>query len=61
MDQTEFKKLRQALGYTQQALAAYWGINARTIRKWESGERPVNPIAAWGIKTMFKLGMKATK
>lgn len=59
MTQQQFKEARQALGLTQRQLAAKWGMGAngeRTIRRWESGERPVNPIAAYCIKIMIDQG-----
>ena len=46
-----------ALGYSQQALANEFdmGINGgRTIRRWESGQCPVNPIAAYALTLMLK-------
>jgi transcriptional regulator with XRE-family HTH domain len=47
-----FKAIREMLGYSQQALADEWGMGkngGRTIRRWESGERPLSPIAAYAI------------
>jgi DNA-binding transcriptional regulator YiaG len=44
----EFKQHRQRLGLSQAGLAALWNMGAnggRTVRRWESGERPINPIA----------------
>lgn len=55
MTPEQFKEARRALGYSQQALADEWGMGAnggRTIRRWEAGERPLNPIAAYTIKLM---------
>ena len=52
MTPQEFKQVRKALGYSQQALANEFdmGINGgRTIRRWESGQCPVNPIAAYAL------------
>ena len=46
-----------ALGYSQQTLANEFdmGINGgRTIRRWESGQCPVNPIAAYTVRLMLK-------
>ena len=57
MTPTQFKDARRALCYSQQALADEWGMGingARTIRRWELGERPVNPIAAYCIEMMLK-------
>ena len=55
MTPQEFKQARRALGYSQQALANEFdmGINGgRTIRRWESGQCPVNPIAAYALMLM---------
>ena len=55
MTQEKFKEARQALGLTQRQLAAKWGMGLngeRTIRRWETGERPVNPVAAYCIGMM---------
>jgi transcriptional regulator with XRE-family HTH domain len=49
MTPQEFKAMRKELGLSQSQLCLLWGMGAnggRTIRKWESGERPLNPIAA---------------
>ena len=57
MTPQEFKRARKALGYTQQALADEFdmGINGgRTIRRWESGQCPVNPIVAYTVRLMLK-------
>jgi len=57
MTPQEFKQARRALGYSQQALANEFdmGINGgRTIRRWESGQCPVNPIAAYVVGLMLK-------
>lgn len=32
------KKIRCALGWTQQRLADYIGVNITTVQRWESGE-----------------------
>jgi DNA-binding transcriptional regulator YiaG len=56
MTPTQFKDARRALCYSQQALADEWGMGehgARTIRRWEQGERPLNPIAAYCIEIML--------
>jgi transcriptional regulator with XRE-family HTH domain len=55
MTPNEFKNKRLLLGYSQQALADEWGMGAnggRTIRRWESAERPISPIAAYAIVRM---------
>lgn len=56
MTNEDFKKTRKALGYSQQALADEWSMGdngSRTIRRWEQGERPVNPIAAYALALML--------
>ena len=56
MTPEHFKQARKALGYSQQALANEFdmGINGgRTIRRWESGQCPVNPIAAYTVRLML--------
>jgi len=56
----EFKSMREKLGYSQQALATEWNMGAnggRTIRRWESGDRPVNSIAAYAIAGMWANGL----
>ena len=55
MTPEQFKANRNALGFTQATLAAEWGMGengGRTVRRWESGERPLNPIAAYCIALM---------
>tara|TARA_R110002124_G_scaffold80383_4_gene212801 strand:- start:552 stop:794 length:243 start_codon:yes stop_codon:yes gene_type:complete len=57
MTQQEFKQARKALGYTQQALADEWDMGengGRSIRRWECGQRPVSPIAAYALMLMLK-------
>nr|WP_309504303.1 hypothetical protein [uncultured Roseovarius sp.] len=56
MTPREFKEAREALGYTQAGLAAEWGMGkngGRSIRKWESGDIPPNPIAAYCLRMML--------
>jgi DNA-binding transcriptional regulator YiaG len=56
MTPEQFKNARRALGYSQQSLADEWGMGQngnRTIRRWESGERPLNPVASYAIKLMY--------
>ncbi len=47
MTEKEFLKLRRALGDTQAALGVRLGVSsARTVRRWENGERPIpGPVA----------------
>ena len=49
MTRQEFKASRERLNLSQSALAELMGMGnngGRTIRKWENGERPLNPMAA---------------
>jgi DNA-binding transcriptional regulator YiaG len=60
MTPDDFKNKRLLLGYSQQALATEWNMGdngGRTIRRWESGDRPVNSIAAYAIDTMLANGL----
>jgi len=53
----QFKYMRKALFYSQQALADEWGMGAhgaRTIRRWEQGERPLNPVASYALALMHE-------
>jgi DNA-binding transcriptional regulator YiaG len=55
MTSTTFKLARKYLNLSQRDLALVWGMGLngeRTIRRWEQGEVPVNPIAAYCIKLM---------
>ena len=57
MTPEQFKEARRALCFSQQALADEWGMGAngeRTIRRWEQGERPLNPVAAYAIVMMLR-------
>ena len=57
MTPEQFKDARKSLYYSQQALADEWGMGAhgnRTIRRWEQGERPLNPVAAYAIQMMVR-------
>jgi len=56
MTSAEFKEARYALGFSARRLAVEWGMGengGRTIRRWESGDTPVNPVAAYCIKLML--------
>jgi DNA-binding transcriptional regulator YiaG len=57
MTPEQFKEARRALAYSQQALADEWGMGpngGRTIRRWEQGDRPLNPVAAYAIQMMLR-------
>ncbi len=57
MTPEQFKDARRSLFYSQQALADEWNMGAhggRTIRRWEQGERPLNPVAAYALSLMLE-------
>ena len=57
MTPAEFKEARRKLGFSQQGLASEWGMGSnggRTIRRWEDGERPMNPVAAYCLAIMAR-------
>jgi DNA-binding transcriptional regulator YiaG len=56
MTPTQFRITRYALNLSQRQLASVWGMGQngeRTIRRWEQGDVPVNPIAAYCITLML--------
>ena len=55
MTPDQFRAARLSLGLTQVQLSAEWGMTnngARTIRRWENGERAVSRVAAYAIRLM---------
>lgn len=57
MNPAEFKAARNTLCLSQRDLAEIWGMGQngeRTIRRWEQGDTPVNPIAAYCIRLMME-------
>lgn len=60
MTRQELKQARLELGMTQDQMAAAVGVsNGRTVRRWESGERNVNPSASILVKML--LGAKTAQ
>ena len=56
MTREQFKAARESLQYSQRELASLWGLGKngeRTIRRWEQGDVPLNPIAAYCIQMML--------
>jgi len=56
MTPQEFKDARQSLGFSCAGLAREWSMGKngdRTIRRWEAGDVPVNPIAAYCLHRML--------
>lgn len=57
MTPAEFRAARHALDLSQRDLAGVWSMGQngeRTIRRWEQGDVPVNPIAAYCIQMMLE-------
>jgi len=46
MEPDEFKRLREGMGLTQQALADQLGVHRVTVAKWEAGDRGIPEPAA---------------
>ncbi len=63
MTPKQFTRARKRLGFTSKQLADEWGMGTdsrKTIERWESGERPMNPIAAYCLRMMVKRKGDAT-
>jgi putative transcriptional regulator len=41
----DVKRVRDLLGASQVVLAGFLGVNVNTVRSWEQGKRPPQPIA----------------
>ncbi len=41
----DVKRVRELLGASQAVLAGFLGVNVNTLRSWEQGKRPPQPIA----------------
>ena len=57
MTPKQFKAAREALGFTPTSLAREWGLprhGRRSIYHWETGERPVNVLAAYALTLMLE-------
>jgi putative transcriptional regulator len=39
------ERVRELLGLSQAVLAQFLGVNVNTVRSWEQGKRPPQPIA----------------
>ena len=46
MTATDFAAIRKALGLSHAALAALVGVDQRSSRRWEAGEREIPPAVA---------------
>ena len=38
-----FKERRRAIGMTQQAVSALMKVSLDSVKKWETGDRPIRP------------------
>jgi len=45
LSREEFRASRQFLGLTAREFAALWGVSARTVSGWETGQRDGKPCA----------------
>ena len=41
----DVKRIRELIGASQAVLAGFLGVNVNTVRSWEQGKRPPQPIA----------------
>jgi putative transcriptional regulator len=41
----DVRRVRELLGASQAVLARFLGVNVNTVRSWEQGKRPPQPIA----------------
>jgi putative transcriptional regulator len=41
----DVKRVRESVGASQAVLAGFLGVNVNTVRSWEQGKRPPQPIA----------------
>lgn len=54
MTPAEFTAARQLLKFSPSALADEWGINLKTVQRWESGRIAVPSLAAYCIGLMVE-------
>ena len=52
MTPQEFRALREQTGLNQTQRANEWGVADRTVRRWEAGDVPITPIAAYALQMM---------
>lgn len=50
MTGSEFKKLRESIGYTQASLSKEIDVTIRSLTRWETGETPIPKIAELALK-----------
>jgi putative transcriptional regulator len=54
----DVKRVRELLGASQAVLAGFLGVNINTLRSWEQGKRPPQPIAC---RFLFEIESDITK
>ena len=55
-DPEEFRSIRKGLGLSAAKMAMAMGMgNGRTIRRWESGDSPIPPLAVSAAKRLANL------
>ena len=52
MTGSQFKKLRESIGYTQAKLSKEIDVTIRSITRWETGETPIPKIAEISLKNI---------
>lgn len=58
MTSAKLRSARERLGMTQQQLADALGVDLRTIRRWENGEREIPPLlSASAAKMILRLSV----
>ena len=58
MTTKQFKEAREALCYSQNALADEWEMGRhgeRTIRRWETGKMPIPSTVAYCLRLMMQV------
>ena len=53
MTPTQFRAALDRLGLTQVGAARLLGVDARTVRRWALGERPVHPTVVVLLRAML--------
>jgi len=51
---SEFKKLRESIGYSQARLSKEMDITIRTITRWENGEVKIPKVVEIAIKAIVR-------
>ena len=53
---TEFRYLRQYLGFSGRDLAKHFGVTPETVSRWENGKRPISIASERLIRLMARFG-----